>query len=70
MMGRVQSVLAMSAMVVVPLSTWIAGATLGQIGAKMMFFIMGVGMVVTALYGLAVRQYRAAQLDAPAPAAN
>ncbi len=70
MMGRVQSVLAMSAMVVVPFSTWIAGVTLGQIGAKTMFFIMGIGMVVTALYALTVRQYRAAQLVVLAPSAN
>lgn len=58
MMGRVQSVFAMAGTVIIPLSTWIAGATLGVIGAKMLFFAMGGGMVLTALYGFAVREYR------------
>lgn len=61
--GRVNAVMSMAGMGIQPLSIGLGGILLAAIGPAGMLTIMGVGMAVAALLGLASRPFREAGLD-------
>jgi len=60
--GRVNSVISMIGMGVMPVGMLLAGAMIDKIGLQGAFVVMGTGMFVTALLGLLDKAYRVAKM--------
>ena len=60
--GRVNSALTMMRMGITPLGLGLSGSLLKEVGLVNMFLIMGIGMILVALCGLASKAFRTTQM--------
>ena len=68
--GRVNAVISMIGMGIMPIGMLLAGMMVAEIGLQMAFVVMGVGMFVTACMGLLSPAYRAARMPSTDPSVD
>lgn len=61
--GRVNAVIGMASIGIQPVGIGVGGILLSLIGPEGMLMVMGIGMALAALVGLASREFRAARMD-------